>query len=152
MQASTSSSRSSSATEVTATSATAGWRRSTLSTSAALIFSPLRRMMFFLRSTKCRLPSRSARTMSPGVKPAARPGGFGDRGFFEVLGEEAGARVTPGGAHQQFAVVRDDARFDRRRGPAEAVRTDMARLMVGDHDRAGAGLGHGPGLQQREAE
>ena len=65
MQASTSSPRTGSGVAATADACTSGCWFSTLSTSTAEMFSPLRRMTFFLRSTKYRLPSSSARTMSP---------------------------------------------------------------------------------------
>ena len=54
MQASTSSPRTASGAAATATAATRGCWASTLSTSTAEMFSPLRRMTFFLRSTKYR--------------------------------------------------------------------------------------------------
>ncbi len=61
----TSSSRISSGTATTATWATASWAWSVASTSAAAMFSPERRMMFFLRSTKISMPSAVRRTTSP---------------------------------------------------------------------------------------
>jgi hypothetical protein len=51
MQASTSSLRSSSFTDITAACCTVGWVSSTASTSAAAMLSPDRRMMFFLRDS-----------------------------------------------------------------------------------------------------
>ena len=65
MQASTSSPRTASGVAATAELFTAGCWFSTLSTSTAEMFSPLRRITFFLRSTKKRLPSASRRTRSP---------------------------------------------------------------------------------------
>jgi hypothetical protein len=61
----TSSSRISSGTASTATWATASWACKTASTSAAAMFSPERRMMFFFRSTKISMPSAVWRTTSP---------------------------------------------------------------------------------------
>ena len=65
MQASTSSSRTSSGTAITAASSTSGWVNSQASTSAAAMFSPERRMMFLRRSTKCSMPVASRVTTSP---------------------------------------------------------------------------------------
>ena len=65
MQASTSSPRIGSGVGATALAATAGWGSSTLSTSTAEMFSPLRRMTFLRRSTKWKSPSAVRRTTSP---------------------------------------------------------------------------------------
>ena len=65
MQAITSSCLSSSGTAMTAAWATRPSAWSTASTSAAAMFSPLRRMMFFLRSTKRSMPSAAWVTTSP---------------------------------------------------------------------------------------
>ncbi|KAG1239505.1 hypothetical protein G6F68_018570 [Rhizopus microsporus] len=64
-QASTSSPRTASGTAATATDLTSGCCISTLSTSTAEMFSPLRRITFFFRSTKRSAPSSSRRTISP---------------------------------------------------------------------------------------
>ena len=65
MQARTSSPRMASGTAATATVLTRGWLSRMVSTSTAEMFSPLRRMTFFLRSTKRIMPSASRRTRSP---------------------------------------------------------------------------------------
>ncbi|MNT38298.1 hypothetical protein D3C72_1744840 [compost metagenome] len=65
MLASTSSSRISSGAASTATWCTLGCDSSTASTSAAAMFSPLRRMMFLRRSMKCSRPPGSCTITSP---------------------------------------------------------------------------------------
>ena len=96
-----------------------------------------------------------------GVEPAAVPGLLGGPLVLQVVEEEIAPRLGAGGAHQQLARVVDadvdaalvdDSRVDVGRGAAEAALADMARLAVG-HDAGGrAGLGHRPGLEQRDAE
>ena len=64
-------------------------------------------------------------------------------------------------AHQQFAGLVDtgfcaaighDAGLELGPEAAEATGAGVARLPGGDDDGAGAGFGHGPGLDQRKAE
>src|ERR1700722_5812204 len=95
------------------------------------------------------------------VKPAAAPSLGGGLGVLQVLAKEAVTWLRSGVADEQFAgfadcgvrpALGDDARFQLRAGPAEATRTDMARLLGCDDHRAGAGFGHGPGLDQWESE
>ena len=96
-----------------------------------------------------------------GVEPAVGPRLLGGRLVLEVAEEEVAPRVVTGGPHEQLArhadgdvgaLVVDDARLDARIGPAEAVRADMARLLVRHDAGRRAGLGHRPGLEQRKAE
>ena len=96
-----------------------------------------------------------------GVEPAAFPGLVRRRGVLQVAGEETVARIVAGVAHQQLAGfarggldarVGDDAYLHVVFLGAEAAAADVARLLAGDDDGARAGLGHGPGFQQREAE
>src|ERR1700722_13474957 len=95
------------------------------------------------------------------VKPAAAPSLGGGLGVLQVLAKEAVTWLRSGVADKQFAgftdcgirpALGDDARFQLRAGPAEATRTDMARFLGRDNHRASAGLGHGPGLDQRKSE
>jgi hypothetical protein len=124
------------------------------------MFSPLRRMTFFLRSKKVRSPVAVVGDDVAGVEPAAGPRRLGRLGVVEIAREEAGARVVARGADEQFAgsagrcpgaVVGDDA--PRRRWPwagrCSAAPSGPGLARRGGHG-AGPGLGHRPGLDERE--
>src|SRR5262249_1736446 len=148
-QAKTSSSRSSSFTAITATCCTSGWVSSTASTSAAAMFSPERRMMFFLRSTKCSMPSGPTHTTSPvgnppttTAPPERAPAGRCSRVAHQELAGLAIADVAIG--------IVDDAHLDARSDAAEGAGADLARFdAVGQHARH---LGHAPDLDHGKAE
>ena len=96
-----------------------------------------------------------------GMKPAAVPGLRGGLGILEILAEEAVAGCRAGMAHQKFAglvdaglcaAIGNDAGLEFASQAAEAACAGVARLGGGDDHGTGAGLGHGPGLDQRKAE
>src|SRR6266702_3147335 len=96
-----------------------------------------------------------------GMEPATVPGARGRRFVLEIFAEEAVARVWPGMTHQQFArrlvrrlaaVFEHKPEFDVVAGAAKTVGAATPWLVVGNDDRARAGLRHGPGLDQRKAE
>ena len=144
-QASTSSSRSSSFTAITAACCTSGCVSSMASTSAAAMFSPERRMMFFLRSTKCSMPSGPRRHDVAGVEPAAPPGGLRRRLVLEIAREEAArAAFPPSGARasrpaRPSATSRSSSSTTRTSMPGtarpEGARADLARLDVSPSTR-----------------
>ena len=96
-----------------------------------------------------------------GVEPAAGPGLLGRGVVLQVAGEEVAARI---GARSRAPAARPACRAARRglrrrrralRRTARCGRSNGCRpgAARGRHDRAaGAGLGHRPGLDQREAE
>src|SRR4051812_4741374 len=87
-----------------------------------------------------------------GVEPAAVPGFLGRCRILEVPGEEAAPRIASFLPDQQLRAMFVNLYFQICRWTTEASRADMARLAArGDHCAA-AGLGHGPGLDQGEAE
>ncbi len=67
------------------------------------MFSPLRRMTFFQRSTKYRFSSASRRTTSPVWNQPPSHAASVACTVTEVFGEEPGTRIGFGGAYQQFA-------------------------------------------------
>ena len=158
MHAKTSSPRTGSGTGAMATAVTDGcWRRA-LSTSTAAMFSPERRMTFLRRSTKCNDPSGPRRTTSPvWNQPPAQASAV-------ASGSLRYSRKKPrrGSGRRGEPAVRLVRRRCRPRatmrvsmvagGAAEAVGADVARFLVGGDDGAGAGFGHRPGFDQREAE
>ena len=135
--------------------------RSTLSTSAAAIFSPLRRITFFRRSTKYRFCSASRRTTSPvwnqppsqAASVASGSPRYSVKKPARGSGPAARTSSSPGvqSATSASASI-DDAVLHEGLRPAEAGPADMPRLVAGDDHRAGAGLGHGPGVDHRDAE
>ena len=95
------------------------------------------------------------------MEPPALPGGVGRRLILIVLGEETPPRIFPGVADQQFAgaiwtsffsVFSNNAHLHIRTGTPQTVLPHLARFVIGADHRTGAGLGHSPGLDQREAE
>ncbi len=72
-QARTSSPRRSSGVGATATSRTIGWRRRTVSTSTAEMFSPLRRIEVFLAVDEMEVAVGVATDDVAGMKPAVAP-------------------------------------------------------------------------------
>src|SRR5262249_32036587 len=87
-----------------------------------------------------------------GVEPAAAPGFLGGSRVLQVAGEETAARIGTGLPDQQLPGLLFNLYFKTWGRAAEAPRTDGGRLAAGGDHRAAAGLGHGPGLGQREAE
>ena len=141
---------------------TAGCWFSTLSTSTAEMFSPLRRITFFLRSTKCRScrRRRAAPRRRCGTSRRPRPR--------SVAARPSGSRRRSRGAdrRRRSAPAARPARRRRTSTPSSStrristngsarpkqLRADVARLAVGHDAGGGAGLGHRPGLDQRKAE
>ena len=125
------------------------------------MFSPLRRITFFQRSTKYKFCSASRHTTSPVWNQPPSQAVSVASASSEIFAEEAGAWFGPGSAHQQFAEraigcidtrLIDDAALHEGLRPAEAGPADMPRFVARDHHRAGAGFGHGPGVDHRDAE
>src|SRR5690606_17661536 len=96
-----------------------------------------------------------------GVEPAIFPGFVSGLGVFKIAGKETEAGIVSGVAYQQFALlirahrfacIIDDAHLDIVLFLAEATGSDKAWLAVGNDDGARACFGHGPGLEQGNAE
>ena len=86
------------------------------------------------------------------MEPAVAPRLGGRCLVFKVAGKETALRVGARLAHQELLGARNDLNVQARRWHADAARADMARLAAGGDQRAAAGLGHRPGLDQRKAE
>ncbi len=97
------------------------------------------------------LPVGTAAHGVAGVEPAPAPRVLGRLRVLAVAGEESAPGVRSGLSHQQFGIV-GNPELEIFLRLSDAARADVARLAArGDH-RAAAGLGHGPGLDEREAE
>ena len=95
------------------------------------------------------------------VPPATVPAFSRRRLVLEVAREETAAGVRAHRAHKDLAwfpirhrvaIVVAEPQFDFRRRAPETALTHMPWLVVRTADSAGAGLGHGPSLDQRKPE